>query len=209
MRDRRGTVAALVGGIAALVIGIVAASNEAFLEAIVSPPAFVRAVLIALSVVGGVALLAAAAARISAAGDSDNPERDLPGMIRGVRLIFLAVAAFAAAAGWALAHPLPLVVALVIAAIDVIETSFLLLVVTVRGDEQIGALIRQAHRRATARTWSQVGSPACAPGTSVDRAAATLAARSASGTLAFAARSSAKHATNASPAPVVSTGVTG
>ena len=134
MRDRRGTVAALVGGIAALVIGIVAASNEAFLEAIVSPPAFVRAVLIALSVVGGGALLAAAAARISAAGDSDNPERDLPGMIRGVRLIFLAVAAFAAAAGWALAHPLPLVVALVIAAIDVIETSFLLLVVTVRGD---------------------------------------------------------------------------
>ena len=67
-------------------------------------------------------------------GDSDNPERDLPGMIRGVRLIFLAVAAFAAAAGWALAHPLPLVVALVIAAIDVIETSFLLLVVAVRGD---------------------------------------------------------------------------
>ena len=134
MRDRRGTVAALVGGIAALVIGIVAASNEAFLEAVVSPPAFVRAVLIALSVVGGGVLLAAAVARISAAADSDNPERDLPGMIRGVRLIFLAVAEFAAAAGWALAHPLPLVVALVIAAIDVIETSFLLLVVTVRGD---------------------------------------------------------------------------
>ena len=60
-----------------------------------------------------------------------------------------------------------------------------------------------------ARTWSQVGSPAWAPGTSVDRAAATLAAPSASGTLAFVARSSAKHATNASPAPVVSTGVTG
>ena len=134
MSERRGTVAALVGGIAALVIGVVAAWNEAFLEAIVSPPAFVRAVLIALSVVGGGALLAAAAARISAAGDSRDPERDLPGMIRGVRLVFLAVAAFAAAVGWALAHPLPLVVALVIAAIDVIETSFLLLVVTVRGD---------------------------------------------------------------------------
>jgi lysylphosphatidylglycerol synthetase-like protein (DUF2156 family) len=134
VRDRRGTVAALIGGIAALFIGIVAAWNEAFLEAIVSPPIFLRAVLIALSVVGGAALLAGAAARISATGDSDNPERDLPGMIRGVRLIFLAVAAFAAAAGWALAHPLPLVVALVIAAIDVIETSFLLLVVTARGD---------------------------------------------------------------------------
>ena len=134
MRDRRGTVAALFGGIAVLVIGIIAASNEAFLEAVVTPPTFVRALLIALSVVGGGALLAGAAARISTAGESDNPERDLPGMIRGVRLTFLAVAAFAAAAGWALAHPLPLVVALVIAAIDVIETSFLLLVVTVRGD---------------------------------------------------------------------------
>ena len=54
--------------------------------------------------------------------------------IRGVRLVFLAVAAFAAAAGWLLAHPLPLIVAVIIAAIDVIETSFLLLVVTVRRD---------------------------------------------------------------------------
>jgi hypothetical protein len=59
-------------------------------------------------------------------------------MIRGVRLVFLAVAAFAAAAGWLLAHPLPLVVATVIAAIDVIETSFLLLVVTVRGGHEQG-----------------------------------------------------------------------
>jgi hypothetical protein len=55
-------------------------------------------------------------------------------MVRGVRLAFLALAAFAAAAGWALAHPLPLVIALVIAAIDVLETSFLLLVVTFRRD---------------------------------------------------------------------------
>ena len=48
--------------------------------------------------------------------------------IRGVRLAFLAVAAFAAAAGWALGSPLPLIVALVIAGIDVVETSFMLLV---------------------------------------------------------------------------------
>jgi hypothetical protein len=46
--------------------------------------------------------------------------------------VFLAVAAFAAAAGWALGHPLPLVVALVIAGVDVLETSFLLLVVNLR-----------------------------------------------------------------------------
>ena len=135
MTGRRATVAALVAGIAALVIAILAGWNQAFLEAIVSPPIVVRALLIALCAVGGVALLAAAAARISAAGDGQHPQRDLPGMIRGVRLVFLAVAAFAAAAGWLLAHPLPLVVAVVIAAIDVIETSFLLLVVTVRGEK--------------------------------------------------------------------------
>jgi hypothetical protein len=46
-----------------------------------------------------------------------------------VRLSFLGVAAVAAAAGWMLGHPLPLIVAAVIAGIDVIETSFLLLVV--------------------------------------------------------------------------------
>jgi hypothetical protein len=48
-------------------------------------------------------------------------------MVRGVRLAFLAVAAFAAATGWILGHPLPLIVGLVIAGIDVVETSFLLL----------------------------------------------------------------------------------
>ena len=45
-----------------------------------------------------------------------------------MRLAFLAVAAFAAAAGWLLGSPLPLIVALVIAGIDVVETSFMLLV---------------------------------------------------------------------------------
>jgi hypothetical protein len=132
--SRLGTVAALGIGLAALVIAILAGWNEDVLTAVVTPPPFVRAVLIAICAVGGVALLAAAATRIGAAGGSETPERDLPGMIRGVRLVFLAVAAFAAAAGWLLGHPLPLIVAVIIAAIDVIETSFLLLVVTVRGD---------------------------------------------------------------------------
>jgi hypothetical protein len=53
-------------------------------------------------------------------------------MIRGVRLVFLAVAAFAAGASWLVGHPLRIVVALVIAGVDVLETSFLLLVVTIR-----------------------------------------------------------------------------
>ena len=138
MRGRLATVLALVAGIAALAIAIYAGWNESLLEAIVTPPLVVRALLIALCAVGGVALLAAAGARINAAGDHEHPERDLPGMIRGVRLIFLAVAAFAAAAGWLLAHPLPLIVAVIIAAIDVIETSFLLLVVSIRGGRDQG-----------------------------------------------------------------------
>jgi len=55
-------------------------------------------------------------------------EADIRGLVRGVRLAFLAVASFAAATGWALGSPLPLIVALVIAGIDVVETSFMLLV---------------------------------------------------------------------------------
>lgn len=134
MTGRLATAVTLIVGIAALIIAVLAGWNEDVLNAIVTPPPLVRAALIAVCAVGGVALLAAAATRIGVAGDSAAPERDLPGMIRGVRLVFLAVAAFAAAAGWLLGHPLPLIVAVIIAAIDVIETSFLLLVVTVRGD---------------------------------------------------------------------------
>jgi hypothetical protein len=69
-------------------------------------------------------LLARSVERMAASGTDD-----VPGLIRGVRLSFLGVAAVAAAAGWMLGHPLPLIVAAVIAGIDVIETSFLLLVV--------------------------------------------------------------------------------
>ena len=136
MTSRTGSLLALLVGFGALVGGTVAGWNEGLLDALVTPPAIVRAALIAVAVVVGVELLGGAARRIGDAGGRgrDQPDRDLPGMIRAVRLAFLAVAAFAAAAGWALAHPLPIVIALIIAAIDVVETSFLLLVVTFRGD---------------------------------------------------------------------------
>ncbi|TME84928.1 MAG: hypothetical protein E6I45_00385 [Chloroflexi bacterium] len=91
-----------------------------------------RAALVSVAVVAGFAILAAAVQQLGVDRDASG-ERDLRSMIRGVRLTFLAVAAFAAAAGWALAHPLPIVVALIVAGVDVIETSFLLLVVSVRG----------------------------------------------------------------------------
>ena len=109
------------------------------LAIVVSPPPLIRAALVGGSFALGVVLLISALGRL--AGEPiEGPlpptarerQRDIVGMIRGVRLVFVAVAAFAAASGWAVGHPLPLVVALVIAGVDVLETSFLLIVVTLR-----------------------------------------------------------------------------
>src|SRR5439155_7912975 len=121
----------LLVGIAALAIGTAVGWDPAVVRALVEPPPLVRAALVSGAVVAGFALLAAAVQRLGVDRDASG-ERDLRSMIRGVRLTFLAVAGFAAAAGWALAHPLPIVVALIVAGVDVIETSFLLLVVSVR-----------------------------------------------------------------------------
>ena len=132
----------LAAGLLALIVGTAFGWDPRLLEALVSPPALVRAALVAGSTLLGIWLLAQAVTRMSAAmpappASAGSPaaspaERDLGALIRGVRLAFLAVAAFAAAAGWILASPLPLVLALVIAGIDVVETSFLLLVVSAR-----------------------------------------------------------------------------
>ena len=123
-RPRFGAAVAVGLGILAIVAATVVGWNDGWLDAVVSPPPLIRAALVGAAVAIGVALLVRSIGRMSSAG-----QHDVPGLIRAVRLAFLAVAAFAAAAGWALAHPLPLVVAAVIAGIDVIETSFLLLVV--------------------------------------------------------------------------------
>jgi hypothetical protein len=128
-RPRAGAAVATILGFVAVVLATVVGWNAGWLDAVVSPPAIVRAFLVGLGVALGVMLLTRAVARMSASGEIVHGEPDVPGLIRGVRLAFLAVAAFAAAAGWALAHPLPLIIAAVIAGIDVIETSFLLLVV--------------------------------------------------------------------------------
>jgi hypothetical protein len=111
-------------GSLAVVLATVAGWNQGLLDAIVTPPPLFRAALVGGSVTVAVVLLTRSVGRMAEAG-----EHDVPGLIRAVRLAFLAVAAFAAAAGWAIGHPLPLIVAAVIAGIDVVETSFLLLVV--------------------------------------------------------------------------------
>ena len=125
--------APLALGTLAFVVGTAFGWDARLVDAVVTPPALVRAALVALAVVGGIALLGGGLRRI---GERDaGPAmggRELSGMIRGVRLVFLGVAAWAAAVGWIVGHPLPLVIALIIAGIDVIETSFLLLVVRSR-----------------------------------------------------------------------------
>jgi hypothetical protein len=134
-----GQVAWLLGGALAIAAGTALGWDATSLAQIVTPPPLVRAALVGGSVALGVVLLLSALARLAGEGEDPLPppagyesERDVAGMIRAVRLVFLAVAAFAAAAGWLIGHPLPLVVALVIAGVDVLETSFLLVVVALR-----------------------------------------------------------------------------
>jgi hypothetical protein len=110
-----------LGGLA-VVAATLAGSNGTLLDTIVHPPPLIRAALVGGSVALALVLLSRALARLATGTD------DVPGLIRGVRLVFLAIAAAAASAGWLLGDALPLVVGLVIAGIDVVETSFLLLV---------------------------------------------------------------------------------
>lgn len=123
MTPRTGAIGALALGGLAIVGATVAGSDANLLDPVIHPPAVVRAALVGGSVAVAVVLLARGLARLASGTD------DVPGLVRGVRLMFLAIAAFAAAAGWLLGEALPLLVALVIAGIDVVETSFLLLVV--------------------------------------------------------------------------------
>jgi hypothetical protein len=118
----------LAAGVAAVVAATVLGGAGPLLDAVMAPPIVVRAALVGVSAVVALALLGRALAALGGGRGGDAPERDMATMIRGVRLAFLAVAAIAASAGWFVGHPLLLVVALVIAGVDVVETTFLLIV---------------------------------------------------------------------------------
>jgi len=130
---------ALVAGLAGVLLAMAVGVAPELVAAIAAPPAIVRAALAALAIVVGGRLLVSAVRRIDSSlrrapgAPSDLSDADLGTLVRGVRLVFLAAASFTAAAGWLLAEPLPLVIALVIAGVDVVETSFLLLVAARRG----------------------------------------------------------------------------
>jgi len=128
----------LLTGLAVIAIGILAVAGGTLLGSgevdggIAAWPPVVRAFLVGLSVAIGLLLLGRALTMLAdrgPEGPATSPqERDVRPMIRAVRLVFLAVAAFAAAGAWLVGSPLLLIVAVIIAAIDVIETTFLLLV---------------------------------------------------------------------------------
>jgi len=120
---RAAAFAAIALGALAVVAATAFGTNANVLDHIVHPPNIIRAALVGASVALSIVLLARGLGRL--AGGTD----DVPALVRGVRLVFLAVAVAAAATGWALADALPLLLALIIAGIDVVETSFLLLVV--------------------------------------------------------------------------------
>jgi hypothetical protein len=124
-RAMRAYVIALVLGVVAVVVATALGTAGSILETIAAPPTVVRAALVGGSTVVAIALLGRA---VAALGAGDAPDRDMATMIRGVRLAFLAVAALVAGAGWFLGQPLLLVVALVVAGVDVVETTFLLIV---------------------------------------------------------------------------------
>jgi hypothetical protein len=128
-------------GAGALAGGTLLGWNGGLLDAIARPPAIVRAALVAVALMVAVRLLVEAIRRLDAgrhvAPGAASP-RDLVMLVRGVRFIFLAVAAASAAAGWLLGHPLPFIAALVISGVDILETTFLLMVVALRGDPATG-----------------------------------------------------------------------
>lgn len=118
----------LVGGIV-LVIGATLLGGAGALGPLLEPP-FPAGLLLGVAVaILGVVVVLRAAARI---GPARNDAREL---IRAVRLLFVAVGLFAAAAGWIVGSALPIVVGLVIVGIDIIETSFLLIITAARRDD--------------------------------------------------------------------------
>ena len=134
----RGRLAWLLAGGAALVGGTLLGWTGELLDAIAHPPAIVRAALVGLSVVAALWCVVQSVKRLDVGRDVPAEAmtgRDLATLVRGVRYVFLAVAATSAAAGWLIGHPMPFIVALVIAGVDILETTFLLLVVALRRED--------------------------------------------------------------------------
>lgn len=115
----------LVLGIGAVVLATVAGGAGAAGK-VLEPPFPVGLLLGTAAAILGVVALLRGLARIRPARD------DARELIRAVRLLFVAVGCFAAAGGWFFGSPLPIIAGLIIIGIDVIETTFLLLLTAAR-----------------------------------------------------------------------------
>jgi hypothetical protein len=124
--SRRDNLIALVLGAAALAAGTAAGWSQALTGVLLSPAPLLRLILALVAFVLGFVLLTRSAEQL-------RRSTDPPDLVRAVRIAFLAVAALAAAGGWLVGSPVPIVAALVIAGVDVLETTFLLLVTRSRG----------------------------------------------------------------------------
>jgi hypothetical protein len=125
-RDRipRQLLVLLVG--VGVLLGVTIAGRGDVLGRLLEPPLWAAIPLAIASVLVGCVLAARAAERLGASAG------DPRALIRGVRYVFLAVAAFAAAGGWLFGTAMPVVAGLVIGAVDLIETTALLLVTRAR-----------------------------------------------------------------------------
>lgn len=113
--------APLLLGAGVLVAVALVGQDRHLLATVVSPPPLARLAAGVAAAALGIALLLRGLERL-------DPQADPATLIRGVRLLFLAVGAAAAALGWLAGIPVALVAALIVAGVDVVETSFLLLV---------------------------------------------------------------------------------
>jgi hypothetical protein len=133
----RGRLVWLIAGSAALLGGTLLGWNGELLTALARPAQILRAAFTAVAVLAALWCIVEAVRRLEAGrhlAAEQATARDLASLVRGVRYVFLAVAALSAAAGWLVGHPLPFVVALIIAGVDILETTFLLIVVALRRD---------------------------------------------------------------------------
>jgi hypothetical protein len=123
---KRFTSAPVLLAIGVVLVALISVSGRSdLLATLLSPPMPARLML-------GIAAFIVAVLVVLAAADRIRTDTDARGLIRGVRLMFVAVGLFSIAAGWFIGSPVPVVAGIVITAIDLLETSFLLLVTTAK-----------------------------------------------------------------------------
>ncbi len=119
-----GVAMAMALGLSAIVLAMAAGRSD-LLASLLQPPAPVGWLLGAAAALVGVVLLLRSADQVGTAAEPAE-------LIRAIRIVFLSVAAFGISAGWFIGSPVPIVAGLVIAGVDVVETTFLLIVTASR-----------------------------------------------------------------------------